>query len=666
MAEYGLSEDEEDERPESPMFEDFKHELGVGYTQLELDDVEGGKEGPSEDNEVMMALFDPNEKQLIEGALATKTLRIGDVQAWTDDEIVCKCRSLSGLFKLVKGCGSRKKYCMLVFALCSTTTPGHGELDSLRPAIRFIANDLRRRQTDLLSPSAQITSACSDLAYYKAQIDYAASWLETTTTMCQTSNAPTTVGSSENAFFYDDDGKLPTGEKATDVQKLIFHLINELLANGYCIGHHSEHKVPCVYKRMYSAQGHFLHTYTAHLDLHSCLWDIIGRQTHLQVLVTKGRSFPPILAEFLQHSSLIPSYKPSNHKFSFIDGVFDAHELSFQPHATCDEDCICGVHIPHPFPIEALDETTAWQNVQTPLVRMIMDYQGISDESQAWIYFMMGRFIHPECNLQVALALVGLPSTGKSLLSKIIQAFLAPVEVGTVQAHDGSTDFMFQAVFGKAMFVIPEPMMECKVPVGHILSLITKEPVLVNQKHIAPVYAIPCQGHGLIVANVFPKFRNEDEIALMRRIVPVLFQRPVARIDTLLEEKILKGNEFGRLVVKCARAYKDKADELKRNMGGFWHNTTSWFRKNRLSLLRERSPLYKFLDSEDCKLGADLSISEEQFILCYKKHMNVPAYHRSDISSEAGYYSVLAFCNVRIDIDEHTRTRTLVGVECRN
>jgi hypothetical protein len=417
-----------------------------------------------------------------------------------------------------------------------------------------------------------------------------------------------------------------------------------------------------VYVRVIDENGLFLHAYKYRSELTELLWEIIGLDPALQLLCTRSRSFPPIANEFLAYAQVIPFYKPDSTKFSYMDGVFDSRQLEFVPHDLCGDDVVCGVHIQAPFPQNCLQPNLKWQELPTPRIDAIFEHQQIPLTCLYWFFFMLGRMLHPEDNLQLFIALIGLPSTGKSLLAKIIQEFFAPGKVGALSARTGNDNFLLSTVYGKEAWVMMEPPAETDFPQEILLAMVAGEPVYVNRKNMHPRYDRAVNGHGVLVANELPRWKREDPIAFMRRVCPFVFRYPVLRIDTMLFQRI-KLEEFPVLVIKSARAYI----AVKEIMGkrGFWACCPKWFKSNREGFLRSRSQLYRFLTSHMCERGPDFVIEEPMFLDAYRTFLNLPKFGESSkLGTEVGFYSVLAYCGISVEVDYDTGHRTIKGVRC--
>ena len=602
------------------------------------------------------------EDECIVRILSMRDLTARSCRGLSDEELVGMCKTVTLPFKSVQG--DLVKYAQTVLSLSAPSHTPDALAAALRPALRVMSNELSRRNQD--SPSAEIADAIGLLSYYNSQIDSAGLWLQKTLASTREANMPSIPGQpTDNAFYFDDESKGHNGDKVNHQQKLLFFLTEQLKQEGVRL-HLESGKNVQVFARVHDAGGVFLHAYSYQCDLSDLIWTIIGRGDHeLQLLCTQGRSFPSVVLDFLSFTKVIPHFKPCAFKFSYLDGVFDAHTLQFIPHDQCPDDVVCGVHIPAVFPQGALDTGVGWTALETKELDGIFKYQNLSPVSLSWFYFMLGRMLHPEDNLQLFIGLIGLPSTGKSLIAKIVQALFAPEQVGTISARAGSEQFLLATVYGKKMWVMPEPPAETDFPQSVLLSLVAMEKQYVNIKHRQQVYAYAVEGHGILVANELPRWSKtgEDSIALLRRVFPIVFRYPVSKVDTRLFDRIME-TEFPTLVPKCARAYVT----VKRKMGdrSFWSCCNQAFKDDREVLLRLRSSLYRFITNPAfCERGANLSIDEPTFLECYRTFLNLPKFgEHSKLGTEVGFYSILAFCGLTVVSDYAAGLRTIYGIKC--
>lgn len=248
-------------------------------------------------------------------------------------------------------------------------------------------------------------------------------------------------------------------------------------------------------------------------------------------------------------------------------------------------------------------QTTDPMSIPTPCFDKLFRDQGFTLDEMRAIFIMLGRFMFP-LNLldraQVALDVIGIAGTGKSLLSMLLCSFYdANIDVFYFN-RSGEDTFGLQDMIGKLAIVANEWRAGATIAITTILQLIEGARVSVARKfkNVANVDAdLPIMFNG----NSF--FATEDDNdSLLRRIILVRFNHLAPRWSALKDA--LEGEEKLNIFVKITRLYRKWAAELGQQTA--LSSFPPYFQQQIVELRRQLNPQLAFL------------LDESQVLLEYK------------------------------------------------
>jgi hypothetical protein len=156
-----------------------------------------------------------------------------------------------------------------------------------------------------------------------------------------------------------------------------------------------------------------------------------------------------------------PNLQRDRRVFSFKNGVYHCGDLKFYRFTgqgvDGDLQHIASKHFDLFF--DPHDETHDWRMIETPTLQYILEYQGIKDEVQDWMYILLGRMlynINEHDNWQCCIFLKGSGGTGKSTLCNLVAKFYESDQVGMLSNNIEKKFGLSGIMPPKVIFIAPE------------------------------------------------------------------------------------------------------------------------------------------------------------------------------------------------------------------
>jgi hypothetical protein len=176
--------------------------------------------------------------------------------------------------------------------------------------------------------------------------------------------------------------------------------------------------------------------------------------------------------------------------FSFKNGIYHCGDLRFYrftDHGGVDGELqhIASKHFDLYF--DPHDETHDWRMIETPTLQYMLEYQGIKDEVQEWMYILLGRMLYQvndHDSWQCCIFLKGSGGTGKSTLCALIAKFYENDQVGML-SNNIEKKFGLSGIMPpeKVIFIAPEVKKDLQLDQAELQSIISGEKVQVNIKN---------------------------------------------------------------------------------------------------------------------------------------------------------------------------------------
>lgn len=282
---------------------------------------------------------------------------------------------------------------------------------------------------------------------------------------------------------------------------------------------------------------------------------------------------------------------------------------------------------------------SAYTQFRTPFLDSIFLYQDMTREDIMWMKALIGRMLFPlgVDSWEIVTWLIGRPQTGKSVLTKILQAIFPKEMVGTISNNT-------QGLFGlgvhlkKFMLVGSELGSEFA---GNIDSCVLQamcsgERCEFAKKHkdaIDDYWKLPMFFCGNLMPNVM-----DNNGSIFRRLVTTDFHKNVTGEDDLLLSRVK--SEFPSLLVSCSSIYLMLAKQYRRSRPPL----TQRFEKTRIQLMGVCSPFERFISSDQRLVKGDHTyIREEELHRLYRRFTKENDIHGAP------------------DVTKHTTIRGVIG-----
>jgi phage/plasmid-associated DNA primase len=256
-------------------------------------------------------------------------------------------------------------------------------------------------------------------------------------------------------------------------------------------------------------------------------------------------------------------------------------------------------------------------------------------EVMRFINGMLGRLQHKVGSendgdgFQVGLMLKGMPGVGKGIITKVVESFHDPINVGTL-ANNAENRFGLQSLYRRNVII----MNEIKANFGNyfdwgqVQQAISSDRMSIPRKNDTPVQ-VTWKSPWL--------FNTNDNIpfpyAMVRRLIVVNFPNEIPeekRIDDL-DKKVL--SELPSIMVKMALAYRELKEKVKET-GSVMSAAPPYFAKQRERLRKRCNSLAAFIDSDSIVQGEHMYIALDSFDAEYRNWCKAKSAHVMALEDE--------------------------------
>lgn len=408
------------------------------------------------------------------------------------------------------------------------------------------------------------------------------------------------LGSWSLRFRWIDDDTVP-------VQKLLLHMMDRAMEKRY------RRQGDWCYEPVV-IDGHNTHAWRPVMTIKDWMYAETRKETNWQQWqwLTASASTPKSVVEYLTNCTdySFPELQKDRSTFSFSNGVYRAREDTFYPHAGSTlPDAIAACKY---FDVEfqTAHLAVAPEDVPTPYLESIMDYQGWPADVKAWLYILLGRLLYDLNDLdswQVIPFFKGMASSGKSTITlKVAKAFYEDIDVGTL-SNNIETKFGLSQFVDKLIFVAPEIKSDLKIEQAEFQSIVSGEDITINTKHktaYSKVWKVP----GALAGNEVPSWCDNSG-SIQRRIVLFDFCKQVTQGDMKLGDKL--ATELPAILLKCNRMYL--AAVSKWSSTNVWTVLPKYFLHTRDEMAQATNVLEAFLGSEDVIVREGVFCSLDDF-----------------------------------------------------
>lgn len=356
----------------------------------------------------------------------------------------------------------------------------------------------------------------------------------------------------------------------------------------------------CMYEQIRTPDGHATHAWrkTTCIDkfIHS-LTDI-DNNFEQWTQATKSGNVLTFIKQHLRESddTRFPKLKRQRHVFAFLNGIYDAEEIRFYTYDhPLPSTLVAAKYFEQNFDTSILDAKYVDDpmSIPTPALDKIMDDQGIPKDAHLMVKALIGRLFHKLNKYEkwrVALFILGLPGTGKSTIGTFIMNLYERENVGIISS-DMEKQFGVSAFAEAFLAICPEVSEKFNLTHTMLQSMIDGEYVSYARKYLTAT-TVAWSTLLLLMGNVVPPNWNEYGGNVVRRIVCLMFNKPIANMDADLETQLY--NILPNVIHACNMCYRRMATEW--NKKTFWNDETpAYFTETKEKLSIMISPIQSFI-----------------------------------------------------------------------
>lgn len=258
-----------------------------------------------------------------------------------------------------------------------------------------------------------------------------------------------------------------------------------------------------------------------------------------------------------------------------------------------------------------------WNDIPTPFMQSILEYQKFSEDVCRWLYVFGGRLCYDVNDLdswQVIAFLKGIAGSGKStLITKIFRNFYDADDVKTL-SNNVERKFGLESLIDGFMFISPEVKGDMALEQAEFQSLVSGEDMSIARKN-KKALSITWKTPGILAGNEVPGWKDNSG-SILRRLVTWNFLKKVAEPDPHMDVKL--NVELPAILQKCVRAYIEYADKYSDQ--DIWKVLPKYFKTIQNQVAMVTNPLQNFLASEKLKFADDLSVPQKVFVHVFNLH----------------------------------------------
>lgn len=350
------------------------------------------------------------------------------------------------------------------------------------------------------------------------------------------------------------------GERLKEFQKLLLYLLDVCMENRY------RKQGDSIFEPLV-IDGQKTYAWKRVCSIKDFIFRECQKETQFEAFIqlTSSTRLWKHMEEHLQSCAdfQLPSLVKNRGFFSFRNGIYSAEDDTFFTYDEAKERVSDTIVSAKYFDLEVdpCVNGLAWDDIQTPTLDYIFEYQGFSQECIQWFMILCGRMLYDtgsRDNWQVFPYLLGLAGTGKSTIVHGVVAKLYSTEDVGVLSNNTEKTFGLAAIHDKLLFVAGECKRDFQLEQTEFQSLVSGESMAINEKY-KTAYSVKWRVPGLMAGNELPSF-SDNAGSIARRIVVFRFDKKVSRGDTKLEEKLK--NEMAAILIKCNKAYLKASAEF--------------------------------------------------------------------------------------------------------
>ena len=415
-------------------------------------------------------------------------------------------------------------------------------------------------------------------------------------------------------------------DDASPYQRLLLYLLNKTYTQKM-----KRYKGQCC-KQIETTDGHLTRAWKPVMEIKEFVYFYTQKEDKYDMwrnLTSKGG----IVRDTVTHLSMCRDIQfPEIHKnrcvWSFTNGIYvgkewcsDGYTSKFYPYGSTeisnlDPTVVSCKFFDQTFPEQNM-ATEAWQDIKTPVIQSVMEYQRFSKEVMEWMYVFIGRLCfdtNDQDAWQVIPFLKGIAGSGKStIITKVCKRFYDSEDVRTL-SNNIEKKFGLWSIHDGFMFISPEVKGDLALEQAEFQSMVSGEDVSIarkNEKALSMTWNVP----GILGGNEVPSYRDNSG-SVLRRLVTWNFARQVAAPDPQLDGKL--DAEIPTILCKCVRAYLDYSRKYSKK--DIWGVLPPYFKTIQAQVATVTNPLQHFLASDKVVYGPDKFIPQKLFVQIFNQH----------------------------------------------
>jgi NOL1/NOP2/fmu family ribosome biogenesis protein len=418
-------------------------------------------------------------------------------------------------------------------------------------------------------------------------------------------------------------------DDASPYQRLLLYLLNKTYTQKM-----KRYKGQCCKQIETTVGGHLTRAWKPVMEIKEFVYFYTQKEDKYDMwrnMTSKGS----IVRDTVTHLSMCRDIQfPEIHKnrtvWSFQNGIFVGKEWSekeggyiskFYPYGsseigTLDPTVVSCKFFDQEFPEENMN-VDKWQDIATPVIHSVMEYQRFTPDVMNWMYVFIGRLCfdtNDQDAWQVIPFLKGIAGSGKStIITKVCKRFYDSEDVRTL-SNNIEKKFGLWSIHDGFMFISPEVKGDLALEQAEFQSMVSGEDVSIarkNEKALSMTWNVP----GILGGNEVPSYRDNSG-SVLRRLVTWNFARQVSQPDPQLDGKLEA--EIPAILCKCVRAYLDYSRKYANK--DIWGVLPPYFKAVQSQVATVTNPLQHFLASDKLVYGPDKCIPQKLFVQIFNQH----------------------------------------------
>ena len=407
-------------------------------------------------------------------------------------------------------------------------------------------------------------------------------------------------------------------------QKLLEHLFQQ--AAGDCL----RRSKTAVYRPVY-ADGHHTLYFERYKDFEDWIHEAVTPSDlapELYDAYTLKPSTPAHLVALLSKLAdpRFPFMRRERTLFSYRNGVFDAvsglfHLYADGAHPSLRADVATSNFFDVVVPADIAAPESDARAIPTPAFEKIMADQDFDSECRFWLYALTGRLLHNVSSLdnwQVALYILGVAGSGKSVWLRSAEKFYEPTDVGHLN-DDAEDTFGSQHLVDKYMVLCIDVSSNLRLPTTRFNQYVSGESVVINRKFLTAV-TMDWTAPFAFASNTQPPIDSKAGSGA-RRFVIFTFNNSILRTDTNLGEQCK--TQVPLFLIKCARLYLQAVRRYGQR--GLWDEPAilpAMAYRARRDYLVAACPIAAFLDSDAIERAEDAVVSVKKLAAAFRSFLS--------------------------------------------